>query len=137
MRSRRPAALWAAAVAYAAAIFVLSSMAVPAPAQEALQLVGDKALHVAEYGGFAFLLALAIATTPSPRIRSRSALYALAGAILYAATDELHQTFVAGRQGDLTDFAADALGAGIASIFYQAWRWRAARVSPVSETSPR
>ena len=137
MRSRRTVALWAAAIGYAVAIFVLSSFPVLGPAQETLALVGDKALHAAEYAGFASLLALAIATTPSATIRSWTALIALLGAVVYAASDELHQTFVTGRSGDLMDLVADAAGASVAVIVYQAWRWRASRAAPVSETSPR
>lgn len=39
--------------------------------------------------------------------------YLLGGAfsILYAVSDELHQTFVPGREGKITDWAIDALGA--------------------------
>ena len=87
MRSRKTVALWAAAIGYAVAIFVLSSFPVLGPAQETLALVGDKALHAAEYAGFASLLALAIATTPSATIRSWTALIALLGAVVYAASD--------------------------------------------------
>ena len=137
MRSRRRIALWAAAVAYAVAIFLLSSQPVPAPGEEVLAVIGDKALHAAEYVGFAVLLALAIATAPSPWVRSRSALIALAGAVAYAATDEFHQTFVAGRQGSILDFGADAAGAAIATAAYQAWRWWTSRTPPLSDTSPR
>ncbi len=137
MRSRRPAVLWAAAVGYAAAIFILSSQPVPPPGEEVLAVVGDKALHAAEYVGFALLLALAIATAPSPWVRSWAASLALAGAVLYAATDEVHHTFVAGRQGSILDVAADAAGAVIAAVVYQAWRWRVARAAPASGTSPR
>ena len=37
-------------------------------------------------------------------------------ALLYAASDEWHQTFVEGRHGTPTDVAIDAVGMGIAAI---------------------
>jgi VanZ family protein len=36
--------------------------------------------------------------------------------LAYAATDEVHQTFVEGRHGSPWDFAIDALGVGIAGL---------------------
>ena len=44
---------------------------------------------------------------------------AAAIALAYAATDELHQTFVAGRTGSPWDWAIDAAGVGLAVL---AWR---------------
>jgi VanZ family protein len=137
MRSRKAIVLWAAAIAYAATIFILSSQRVSGPGEKALALVGDKALHGLEYAGFAFLLALALASTPSPRIRHRATLIALVGAVAYAASDEFHQTLVPGRLGDVTDFAADSAGAAAAIAVYHIWRWRSARGAAVSGTSPR
>jgi VanZ family protein len=135
MRSRRSPILWVGAVAYGTAIFVLSSLPVPAPGEQALALTGDKVLHVAEYAGFALLLTLAIASTPSLRISSRAAVVGFIAATLYAALDEFHQTLVPGRRGDATDFAADAAGALLGAGVVHLWRWRAARA--VSGTSPR
>jgi len=93
MRSRKALALWALAIGYAATIFLLSAFPVPAPAEAAVR-VGDKALHLLEYAGFALLLSLALATAPPPAVRPRAPWIALAGAILYAASDE----FAAGRR---------------------------------------
>lgn len=137
MRSRRAPILWIGTVTYATAIFVLSSLPVPAPAEETMSLVSDKALHALEYAGFAALLALAIASTPSPRIASRAALIAFAGAVLYAASDEFHQTLVAGRRGTIEDVAADAIGGFVGAAAVHVWRWRAGRTAVVSETSYR
>lgn len=46
---------------------------------------------------------------------------ALLGAVLYAASDEYHQGFVAGRDASLSDFAIDALGAAAAALLI--WLW--------------
>lgn len=51
----------------------------------------------------------------------RDAIFAFTLAVLYAATDEWHQTFTASRQGSLADVALDASGAaaGLALL----WLW--------------
>ena len=136
MRSRRSSLLWIAAIAYGAAIFVLSSQPVPAAGEQALALTGDKVLHLAEYAGFAFLLALAVGTVPSARVSARASPIAFIVATLYAASDELHQALVPGRQGDVSDLAADAVGALLGAAVLHLWRWWSTRAS-VSGTSPR
>jgi VanZ family protein len=40
--------------------------------------------------------------------------------LAYAVSDEWHQSFVAGRNGTVTDLAIDALGMGLAAA---AWIW--------------
>ncbi|HLB68777.1 MAG TPA: VanZ family protein [Thermoplasmata archaeon] len=135
MRNRRAVALWGAVVAYAAAIFVASSF--PAPAPEVAQVpVSDKALHALEYGLLALGLAIALATTRDPRIRSRSALLAFIAAALYGVSDEFHQTFVPSRVGDLIDLAWDVTGAAIAAVAYHVVAL-CVRGRAVSDTSPR
>jgi len=134
MRSRKALALWALAVGYAATIFLLSAFPVPAPAEAAVR-VGDKALHLLEYAGFALLLSLAIASAPAPRVRLLAPWIALAGAVLYAASDELHQAFVPGRDASFLDLAADVAGAAIGAAVHGVWAWRERRAA-VSGTSP-
>src|SRR4051794_33995103 len=54
----------------------------------------------------------------------RRALPAIAIALAYAATDELHQAFVTGRHGSPWDWAIDAAGVGIAGALVV---WNASR----------
>ena len=68
-------------------------------------LVLRKLAHMAVFG--ALLLAWWRATGP------RSA---VAITLAYAALDEWHQTWVPGRHGAVSDWAIDALGAGLASL---------------------
>jgi VanZ family protein len=49
---------------------------------------------------------------------------ATVAALLYASSDELHQTFVDGRHGTPVDVAIDAIGIGIAAL---AWALAARR----------
>jgi VanZ family protein len=48
----------------------------------------------------------------------RAALWALAAASAFGATDEWHQTYVAGRAPDMFDWVADTLGAAVAVALY-------------------
>ena len=69
--------------------------------------------HVAEYGVLALCLAWALGT------HVRGLLSALALAIVYAATDEYHQTFVPGRQGRVDQVLLDAAAA--AGALFLVW----------------
>ncbi len=107
-RSRlAPALLWSAAALYAGLIFLLSAQTDPLPALTSR--VSDKLLHLVEYGGLAALLATALGA--SSRAWGRALALALVLASLYGASDELHQSFVPGRDCDPLDWVADTLGA--------------------------
>lgn len=51
-------------------------------------------------------------------------------ALLYAASDEFHQTFVSGRHGSPADAAIDALGIGIAVLAWGLTARRRGRPGP-------
>ena len=99
---------WAPVIAWAGLIFAAS-------AQPDLVFLPDASLdfalrkigHMAVFGILALLLWFAIARTTSVR---RPWVWAIALAILYAATDEWHQAFVAGRHGSAVDVGIDAIG---------------------------
>ena len=73
-----------------------------------------KAAHMAEYGLLWFLWQRAL-QRPSPL---PAALIALA----YAASDELHQSFVEGRHGTPVDVLIDAAGIALAIAIHARWR---------------
>jgi VanZ family protein len=86
-------------------IFVLSSMSRP-PVPEALWFAhSDKLLHAAAY---ALLAGLAVIGAG----RARPWL-ALALTVAYGGIDEIHQSFVPGRESSALDCAADAFGAAV------------------------
>lgn len=99
---------------WAALIFVASS--VPGdelPSPGFLHL--DKLIHAGAYAVLGWLVARALSA------RSRGALFAAAClATLYGMTDELHQGFVPGRDPDVGDAAADALGAVLGVLVWRA-----------------
>lgn len=84
--------------------------------------------HVTEYAILALILWWAQRGSqrhPLPGWSRRMAWVAWAGATGFAMTDELHQTFVPGRQGSPWDVLIDSVGAA-GGIFLLWWsgRWR-------------
>jgi VanZ family protein len=109
---------WAVAVAYMALMYLASSG--PGVALPPVRNL-DKVLHAGEYGVLSALVAWALARG---RLRSASVRVLVAAVVIstaYGATDEWHQLFVPGRQADLADLLADALGALAAAVAIRAW----------------
>jgi VanZ family protein len=102
------------AVGYAAVIFALSHQSNPLPFLPPEIFLYDKLLHAAEYAVLGALL------VPALRLAGLRPVPALVAAVLVAsffgATDEIHQFFVPGRNADVADWLADALGAAIGAL---------------------
>lgn len=100
---------WGPAIAWAGLIFAFSAQPdlrfVP---DEGLDFLIRKAGHMVVFGILALLIWRAVATTTA---RRRPWAWALALAVLYAITDELHQGSVAGREASAVDVGIDAAGA--------------------------
>ena len=109
------------ALALMAAIFAVSAQSSLPQTDTALDVVGRKAAHMTEFG-----LLWALWLWALPGARPRAALAALAITLAYAAGDELHQSFVAGRHASAGDVAIDAAGVGVAAALWVA-RTRGAR----------
>ncbi len=104
---------WFPVVAWAAVIFAFSSIPSLSSGLGTWDTVLRKGAHVTEYAVLGALLLRAL-------VRDLPAF--LAG-VAYAATDELHQHFVAGRHASPIDVGIDALGVALGVLD---WR-RAAR----------
>ena len=79
-----------------------------------LGLIDDilrKLAHVTVYGTLTLLWYWALRP-----VTPRALLIAAAIAIVYAATDEYHQSFVEGRNGSVRDVAIDLVGITLASL---------------------
>jgi VanZ family protein len=96
----RLVSLWLPVLAWAALIFALSSIPDLSTGLGTWDLVLRKCAHVTEYAVLGALLLRAFGREPA----------ALAAGVAYAATDELHQHFVAGRHAAVVDVAIDAVG---------------------------
>ena len=75
-----------------------------------LEMLLRKSAHMVAYAILALLLAWALSARWPRRTALRAALVA---AVLYAVTDEVHQSFVPMRAGRLLDVAIDGAGAAL------------------------
>jgi VanZ family protein len=115
----RPAFAWLAVAAWAALIFALSSIPNLGTGLEGWDLALRKVAHLAEYAVLGALLTRALATaSPSQRVTTVAGAQAWILGAVYAATDELHQHFVPGRQASGIDLLIDAVGvaAGVIAV---------------------
>ncbi|HUP66346.1 MAG TPA: VanZ family protein [Thermoanaerobaculia bacterium] len=89
----------------------------------------DRLAHFGEYGLLALLLVFALTAFDPERVHARSLLLAGAISIGWGALDEIHQSWVPGRDSSVKDFAFDALGtvAALAATAWLARRQRSAR----------
>jgi VanZ family protein len=97
-------------------IFVFSAQPSLDSGLGTVDLIGRKAIHLLEYALLCFLWWRALEPGLGAR---RAALTAFLICSAYAATDELHQSFVDDRHGTPVDWLIDSAGAGAA-----AWRLR-------------
>ena len=126
--AQRWVAAWLPAFAWAGLIFAFSS-------QSSLTFIPDQPLefgklgHMAIFGILSLLLWRALARTTTLR---RPWAWALALTVIYAMTDELHQSFVPGRDPSIRDVGIDAAGALIAVVIVGlvGGRWHNDRAMP-------
>src|SRR5919197_497350 len=104
---------WAPPLVLMAVIFLLSAQPHLHTELGLVDTIGRKIVHFAEYALLAFLWWRAL---PTRLDRGRALVVALALASAYAASDEFHQTFVAGRSGRPIDWAIDTAGALTATL---------------------
>ena len=111
---RRPAwQRWLAVVVWMGLIFVVSAQpSLPEAPDPAFDTLLKKLAHMVEY---AFLCVLFWGALPKD-----SPWGAWVLAVLYAISDEVHQTFVPGRNGWIVDVLVDGVGAGLAAL--AVWR---------------
>jgi VanZ family protein len=87
-----------------------------------------KCAHLSEYAVLALLIWRALRKPPEPNASSwrwPDAGMALSLAALYAASDEIHQTFVPSRQGSVWDVLVDTAGAAFGLLcLWLIGRWR-------------
>jgi VanZ family protein len=109
--------LWGPVIVWAGLIFALSSIPALNSGLGTWDEVLRKCAHVTEYAILGFLLL---------RAMGREVPALLVG-IAYAASDELHQHFVAGRHAAVRDVAIDAAGVLAGVLLLQSRTWSARR----------
>ena len=83
-----------------------------------------KAAHFTEYAILAWLAARAFSTSSGQTLHRRWLLISLALIVLYALSDEYHQSFVASRTASIYDSLIDMSGGLTALLFYALRRRR-------------
>jgi len=97
------------AILYSILIFFLSS--IQQSKLPPVHLIGfDKIVHIIEYLLYGMTLMLAYSRSTSDKIIHNAFKLSLITGIIYAASDEIHQLFVPGRDFSIFDFTADAAG---------------------------
>ena len=104
---------WGPVVAWAAVIFALSSIPSLGTGLETWDFVLRKIAHATEFAILAALLVRALRDTG----------WAIAIAIAYAVSDEIHQSFVPGRQASPWDVGIDSVGIVVGAVLASRW-WR-------------
>lgn len=106
---------WLPPLAWAALILVLTS--IPNPDVGGVGFPGaDKIVHAALYLVLGWLMARAMA---AERASARRLVAVVALLAIFAAADELHQQWIAGRSAELLDWGADLLGASLGVLAYR------------------
>ncbi len=104
----RQAAPWVPPLVMMALIFGLSSMPADQEDHGTLYVVSRKLAHFGEYAVLVCLWWWALLTRVP---HGRALALAFGISVLYAVTDEVHQTFVSGRAGRPLDVGIDTAGA--------------------------
>ena len=118
----RLAWFWLPVITYAGAIFFFSSLSHPEELAPSLfKIVGDKFLHLIEYGILGILCYRAFRHAAGRWGEHYALGLAILAGTLYGVTDEVHQSFVPSRESSGLDVLADAVGATLASV---GWHWR-------------
>lgn len=120
-------------LSYASLIFYLSSMSFPPKEfSSLLSLLGDKLVHMAEYGVLGVLCYRAFLFDAWKSVRRHAFGFAVLAASLYGMSDEIHQAFVPLREADVWDWVADTAGA-IVSVWGFYWLSTRGEGSAVSQ----
>ena len=105
---------WAPPLALMGVIFFFSAQPSLDSGLGLIDHIGRKLIHASEYGLLCFLWWRALR---GPLGLIRALPFAFAITVLYAASDELHQTFTTGRHGTPVDVFIDASGAGLVALY--------------------
>ena len=114
LKSPQPKLLkyWAPPVAWMVVIFLFSSIHTrPVSTVYWREFAVKKSAHIVEYAILTVLLYRAFRTSYS---KQKAGIYAMVISVIYAITDEFHQSFTPGREPTVRDVIFDTIGATLA-----------------------
>lgn len=112
---------WLPAVIWAVIIFLFSNFPTARVAPVSWQdFLFKKTIHLTEYAIFFTLWFRALKNTANFSL-PKTARWVFIWTVLYAVTDEFHQTFIDGREGTVRDVIIDGVGALLAWLLI--WRY--------------
>jgi VanZ family protein len=110
---------WVSVVVWAGFIFYLSSIPSLNSGWGIWDLVARKMAHITEFGILTVLVARALRKTVQNWLVTRVLVFSAVAALLYAVSDEIHQSFVPGRGPSLGDVLIDGCGIMLAVLIYR------------------
>jgi len=99
---------WLPLIGYLGAIFFFSHLSDPTPGLDLP--VNDKIVHFLEYFPLPLLFFRAFRNAAPQVVKRKYILYGILCAILYAVSDEIHQSVIVMRDASLFDLSADVGG---------------------------
>lgn len=114
-------------ISWALLIFIVSSIP-NLSTPEITFKIKDKVAHCIEFGIFGYFLASALYPF-GVRLTIRKVATILTISFMYSVLDEIYQTFIPGREADVYDVAANALGVCVAVIVWYYVRRKRSSVS--------
>lgn len=100
---------WLPVIVYAGIIFYFSSLTQPIPAISIFPHM-DKVMHFFEFAFLGILLRRALKGASLPYFQIHSFSWTVIFGVMYAMSDEFHQSFVAGREVTFWDLLSDTIG---------------------------
>jgi VanZ family protein len=110
---------WVSVVVWAGFIFYLSSIPSLNSGWGIWDLVARKMAHITEFGILTVLVARALRKTVQNWLVTRVLVFSAVAALLYAVSDEIHQSFVPGRGPSFGDVLIDGCGIMLAVLIYR------------------
>jgi VanZ family protein len=117
IKTKTSGKFWIPAIAWAAIILILSTIAVPDIKTPNLFFPVDKIVHFFFYGSLALLIIFPLRRSPAAFSPIKSLLTAFIVSSAYGIIMEIYQSFV-GRYMEFGDAAANIIGAALAGIMY-------------------
>lgn len=107
---------WGPVIAWALIILVATTVPIPGDALDVGDFPLDRVAHFVLYAGFGLTLGRALWLRQSRRLLAFT--LGWAGALAFAAADEVHQAWIPSRVPSLGDWTADAAGITVGLLAY-------------------